>query len=78
MRGTIMEKDRTNRLSRHQFLKIVAGGAIAAALPRVARAQPPGPTTHVYKTVGQCQIKADVYHSAAAPSRPCSGSTAAP
>ena len=61
-----MEKDRTNRLSRHQFLKIVAGGAIAAALPRVARAQPPGPTTHVYKTVGQCQIKADVYHSAAA------------
>ncbi len=57
-------------MNRHQFLKIAAGGAIVAAIPRVARAQPPGPTTYVYKTVGECQIKADVVAAAGAARRP--------
>ena len=59
-----MESDPANRLSRHQFLKLVGGGAISASLPRCARAELPSPTTYVYKTVGECQIKADVYRSA--------------
>lgn len=58
-----MEKDSLARLDRQQFLKLVAGGAIGAAFPRTAPAQPPGPITHVYKTVGGCQIKADVYQA---------------
>ena len=65
-----MEKGPANRMNRHQFLKIVAGGAIGAALPRIACAQPPGPTTHLYKTVGGCQIKADVYQSAQGARKP--------
>ena len=60
----------TNRISRHQFLKIVAGGAIGVTLPRIACAQSPGPTTHVYKTVGQCQIKADVHQAAPGDRKP--------
>ncbi len=65
-----MEKDPANRMNRNQFLKIVAGSALAVAFPRSARAQPPGPTTHLYKTVGECQIKADVYQPAAGGRRP--------
>jgi acetyl esterase/lipase len=57
-------------MNRHQFLKIVACGAIGAAIPRIARAQPPGPTTHVYKTVGERQIKADVYQAAPGARKP--------
>ncbi len=74
-----MAKEPLNRISRKQFLKIVAGGAIGAAMPCITRAQPPGPTSHVYKTVGDCQIKADVYQaSPGAANRPWCGSTAAP
>jgi acetyl esterase/lipase len=65
-----MKKDPRNRISRQHFLKIVAGGAIGAALPRIARAQPPDPTSHVYKTVGECQIKADVYQAVPAARKP--------
>ena len=57
-------------MNRRHFVKIVTGGAVAAALPRIARAQPPGPTTYVYKTVGECQIKADVYPSAQGAGKP--------
>ena len=63
-----MREGPTNRISRHQFLKIVAGGAIGVTLPRIACAQSPGPTTRVYKTVGKCQIKADVHQDG--PRRP--------
>jgi acetyl esterase/lipase len=65
-----MRKDSANRMSRQQFLKIAAGGAIGAALPSVARAQSPGPTTCLYKTVGGCQIRADVYPSARGAPKP--------
>jgi acetyl esterase/lipase len=65
-----MEKDLPNRMNRHQFLKIMAGGAVGAALSRAAFAQPPGPTTHVFKTVGDCQIKADVYQPAQGARKP--------
>jgi hypothetical protein len=56
-----MEKGAMSTINRHQFLKIAAGGVIGAALPHTARAVQAGPATHVYKTVGECQIKADVF-----------------
>jgi len=65
-----MREGRAERISRHQFLKIVAGGAISIGLPRVACGQSPGPTTHVYKTVGKCQIKADVHQAAPGDRKP--------
>ena len=58
-----MGQHTTKHMNRHQFLRLMAGGAIGAALPRIARAQSPSPTTHVYKTAGQCEIKADVYQA---------------
>lgn len=57
-------------ITRQQFLRILAGGAAAAALPRTVLAQPPEPKTVTYKTVGDCQIKADVYQPADAGLRP--------
>ena len=48
-------------MNRHEFLKVLAGGAVAAALPRICLAQTPGPATFTYKVAGGCQIKADVY-----------------
>ncbi len=65
-----MGEGSTSRISRHQFLKIVAGSAIGVTLPRIACAQSPGPTTHVYKIVGQCQIKADVHRAAPGDRKP--------
>jgi acetyl esterase/lipase len=65
-----MENDLASRMNRNEFLKIVAGAAIGAALPRTTFAQPPAPTTHVYKTVGECQIKADVYQPARGARKP--------
>ncbi len=65
-----MEVHAAHRLNRQQFPKIVAGGAIGAALSRMAYAQPPSPTSHVYKTVGECQIKADVYQAALGARKP--------
>jgi acetyl esterase/lipase len=59
-----------HRISRHRFLKVVAGGAIGVTLPRIACAQSPGPTTHIYKTVGQCQIRADVHQAAPGSRKP--------
>jgi acetyl esterase/lipase len=59
-----MAEQTIHRMNRRQLLKVAAGGALAAAVPGTARAQLPGPTTHLFKTVGGCQIKADVYASA--------------
>ena len=64
-----MREGPASRISRHQFLKIVAGGAIGVALAHCL-SQSPGPTTHVYKTVGKCQIKADVHQAAPGDRRP--------
>ena len=56
----------------------IAGG-VASRRFRHRRAQSPGPTTHLLKTVGGCQIKADVYQPPrAATSRPWCGSMAGP
>lgn len=65
-----MREGPVDRISRHQFLKVVAGGAVVATLPRIACAQSPGPTTHIYKTVGQCEIRADVHHAAPGARKP--------
>jgi acetyl esterase/lipase len=48
-------------MNRHEFLKLLAGGAVAAALPRCAFAQRTAVETHIYKVADGCQIKADVY-----------------
>ena len=65
-----MKTNPANRMNRHDFLKLVAGGAIAAALPRFAFAQPSAPETFTYKTADGCQIKADVRQPTAGTGRP--------
>jgi acetyl esterase/lipase len=57
-------------MKRRDFVRMVAGGAVAAALPRWSHAQAPAVQTHVYKTVGACQIKADVYQAAPGQRKP--------
>ena len=57
-------------MNRHEFLKILAGGAIGAALPRTCVAEPPAPTTYTYKVAGGCEIKADVFGGAAGARKP--------
>ena len=49
------------RLNRHAFLKLVAGGVLAAVFLRRAFAATPAAETFTYKTAGGCEIKADVY-----------------
>jgi hypothetical protein len=44
-----MKTSLTNPINRHQFLRILAGGALGAACPRLAFAQAPAPQTHTYK-----------------------------
>jgi acetyl esterase/lipase len=66
MRGS----DPVARISRHHFLKVVAAGVVGTTLPRLARARLPGSTSHVYKTVSGCEIKADVYQAAPGSRRP--------
>lgn len=71
-----MDANSADCMSRHQFLKLAAGGAVAAALPCKALAQhpaapqPSGPQTFIYKESGGCQIKADVYRAAGAGRKP--------
>jgi acetyl esterase/lipase len=50
-------------MNRHYFLKLLAGGAIAAALPRSVFAQASGRETFTYKVVDGCEIKADVFQA---------------
>ena len=59
-----MEDEPANRISRHQFLKIVAGGAIGVTTSTHRLCPAARPTTRVYKTAGKCQIKADVHQTA--------------
>ncbi|MGA2658148.1 MAG: alpha/beta hydrolase [Verrucomicrobiota bacterium] len=55
-------------MKRRDFLWTLAGGA--AALPQWSRAQAPPVQTHVYKTVGNCQIKADLHQAASDQRKP--------
>lgn len=57
-------------MNRHDFLRILAAGAMSAAVPRVAFSQSPAPETHTYKVAGGCDIKADVYGAASGAKRP--------
>ena len=68
-----MEKDPTSRMNRHQFLKIVAGGAIAAALPRTARAQSPGPTSQVPSLQDRGRVPDQGGRVSVGPGRPQAG-----
>lgn len=65
-----MKRDNSRWMNRRDVMRIVAGGAVAAAMPRWSRAQSPPVQTHVYRTVGACQIKADVYQAAPGQRRP--------
>ncbi len=53
----------TNLINRHDFLGILAGGALGALVPRchAEAAQAPTAETFTYKVVEGCEIKADVY-----------------
>jgi acetyl esterase/lipase len=57
-------------MKRRDFLWTLAGGVVAAALPRWSHAQTPPVQTRVYKTIGNCQIKADVHQAAPARRNP--------
>src|SRR5580698_950289 len=58
-------------LRRREFLGVVAGAALTAAIPRSGDAEPAAPiTTVVYKTVGDCQIKADIHGAAPGERKP--------
>jgi acetyl esterase/lipase len=48
-------------MTRQQFLRRLAGGALVAAATRTAHAQWQDPETVVYKVAQGCEIKADVY-----------------
>jgi acetyl esterase/lipase len=59
-------------LKRRAFLKLMASGAASLAAPRLALANqdPSTKKTFTYKTVGACEIKADVYGTSADSVRP--------
>jgi acetyl esterase/lipase len=57
-------------MDRHEFLKLVAGGAIAAALPRSAFALASAAETYTYKVADGCEIKADVFQAAPGARKP--------
>ncbi|MFI5381440.1 MAG: alpha/beta hydrolase [Tepidisphaerales bacterium] len=65
-----MKTNEINRMKRRDVLRIVAGGVMAAAIPRSSYAQTPPMQTHVYKTVGKCEIKADVHQAAPGERKP--------
>jgi acetyl esterase/lipase len=65
-----METDQASFVKRREFLGTLAGGAIAALTPRRGHAEPPASGTYVYKTVGGCEIKADVFQAAAGARKP--------
>jgi acetyl esterase/lipase len=63
-------------MNRQEFLKALAGGAVAGAIiPRISHAQAhhaeaPPSETFVYKKAGDLEIKADVYGASAGASKP--------
>ena len=58
-------------LRRRDFLGVMAGAALTAAIPQDGHAEPTAPiTTVVYKTVGDCQIKADIHGAAPGERKP--------
>ena len=61
-----------DRNSRRAFLQTLATGAAALALPELSFGQKTelNKKTFTYKTVEQCQIKADVYGISAETARP--------
>ena len=59
-------------MKRRQFLRLLAASGISAAFPAIARPddEPIAKKTYVYKTVGNCPIKADVYRASNGDARP--------
>src|SRR5215470_3156750 len=57
-------------MRRQEFLRTLAGGAIAAICARRALSQIPTPQTETYKTVDGLDIKADVYGAGTGAKRP--------
>ena len=57
-------------MRRQDFLRTLAGGAIAAVSARRAASQTPTPQTETYKTVDGLDIKADIYGAGAGAKRP--------
>jgi acetyl esterase/lipase len=68
-----MQNRRDMILQRREFLGAVAGVALTAPLPPTSLADtagPTGPTTVIYKTVGSCQIKADIHGATSGTRKP--------
>ena len=59
-----METKGDGILRRREFLGMAAGAALTAAIPRNGLAETAAPATAVYKTVGACQIKAEIHGAA--------------
>jgi acetyl esterase/lipase len=57
-------------LERRTFLQALAAGTATLTLPRFASAAEEGKQTFIYKTVGKCEIKADVYGASKEQGRP--------
>jgi acetyl esterase/lipase len=65
-----MKTRRSSVAGRRDFLKILAAGAIGAAVPRSAYAETPSAVTYLYKAAGACEINADVYQAATGARKP--------
>jgi acetyl esterase/lipase len=65
-----MKTRRSSVAGRRDFLKIVAAGALGAAVPRSAYAGAPSAVTCLYKAAGACEINADVYQAATGARKP--------
>jgi acetyl esterase/lipase len=57
-------------MRRREFGRLLAGGAVAAAMPGLCHSGPSAVGTYVYRTVGGCEIKADVHQAAPGASKP--------
>jgi acetyl esterase/lipase len=71
-RELVRSKDRimSTLISRRDALGVLAAAAVTRAHLAHAQANPSEPTTFTFKTVGPCEIKADVYGASSARARP--------
>jgi acetyl esterase/lipase len=57
-------------VTRFEFMQTVTTGALSVASPRQSSSQAPDSTTVTYKTIGQCEIQADVFGASKGVAKP--------